>query len=129
MSYAVTKKLNIKARLRKDTFANFLEYYHNGTPKDDYFYKYLKKLVASHNLLTQPNIIFKTSFTEEGFYFKTKPTLKCMNITGKPCLISDLLDQDVLMTLKILPYNFNDPANKQIIGISIQATHIRHINI
>lgn len=124
MNFVKPKNISIKARLRSAKYANFLEYYHNGSAKLDYFYNYLTKLSESHKLLVNQDSQFKSNFTPEGFYFKIKTFVKCTNAIKKPCLIEDLLDQDVTMKLKITPYNFNDNEGKQLIGIAIQAVAI-----
>ncbi len=111
--------ISIKARLRQPTYANFLEYYHKGSADNDHFYKYLVKLSTEHKLFMKDAESFKLSFTQEGFYFKTLDIVKCKNAIGKPCLLEDLLDRDVVFKLKILPYDFLTPEGKQIIGISI----------
>jgi hypothetical protein len=123
-SYIKPKKISIKARLRQPNYANFLEYYHNNEVTNDYFYNYLTKLANSHKQLTNQDTKFKSNFTNEGFYFKTKEGLKCKNAIKKPCLINDLLDTDVTLKLKITPYNFLDTNNLQLIGIAIQVTEI-----
>jgi len=124
MSYVKPKNINIKARLRTKNYANFLEFYHKGSALNDYFYKYLVKLADSHKLLANQDTQFKSHFNPEGFYFKTKETIKCKNAIKMPCLLDDLLDRDVTMQLKITPYNFKDAAGAQLIGISIQAVAI-----
>ncbi len=111
--------MTIKARLRQPTYANFLGFYHDGSADNDHFYKYLTKLMKEHKLFMKDAESFKSSFTHEGFYFKPLDMIKCKNAIGKPCLLEDLLDRDVVCKLKIIPYNFITPEGKQIIGISI----------
>lgn len=108
------KSISAKVRLRKDNYANFLEYYHKGTANDDFLYKYLTTLAKKHKLSDD----FKTSFTSEGFYFKIKDFVKCKNLSGKPCLLSDLLDQDITAKLQIKPYDFKVDG-KHLSGLSI----------
>ena len=122
-NFTKPKLLSVKVRLRQSNYANFLEYYHNGSALNDYFYKYLDKLANEHKKLVNQDTSFKSSFNAEGFYFKTKKPIKCTNVVKKPCLIDDLLDHDVTMKLKLVPYNFISD-NKQLIGISIQAISI-----
>lgn len=124
VNYVKPKYLNIRARLRQPTYANFLEYYHKKSASDDYFYKYLSKLTQEHKLFIVSDTPFKSNFTAEGFYFKLIDGVKCKNVIGKPCLIEDILDRDVILKLKILPYNFQSTEGKQIIGISITALEI-----
>ena len=121
-NFTKPKTLSVKVRLRQSNYANFLEYYHEGSALNDYFYKYLAKLANDHKKLANCDVSFKSPFNEEGFYFKTKGPIKCMNAAKKLCLIDDLLDHDVTMKLKLVPYNFI--SDKQIIGISIQAISI-----
>ena len=108
------KSITTKVRLRKENYANFLEYYHKGTSTDDHFYKYLTGL-AQKNKVSED---FKTNFNSEGFYFKTKDFVKCKNLSGKTCLLADLLDQDITAKFKIQPYDFTAD-NKHLSGLSI----------
>ena len=113
--------LSVKVRLRSPIYANFLDFYHKKSINDS-FYKYLLKLRDTHKLLvTDETVPFKSHFNSEGFYFKTD-ICKCKNVIGKPCLIEDILDRDVILKLKISLYNFTSQDNHQIIGMSIHAT-------
>lgn len=120
--YARPLNLSIKARLRQLNYANFLEYYHAGSAELDYFYTYLVNLSNKHKLFVKDADLtkFKSNFTKEGFYFKTTTSIKCKNAIGKPCLLEDILDRDVVLKLKITPYDFESEEGNQIIGISIQ---------
>lgn len=108
------KLITAKVRIRNTNYANFLEYYHKGTSIDDHFYKYLT-IIAQKNKVSED---FKTNFNSEGFYFKTKDFVKCKNLSGRTCLLADLLDQDVAAKFKIQPYDFVVD-NKNLSGISI----------
>ncbi len=108
------KVISVKVRLRTATYANFLEYYHKGTSLDDHFYKYLTNLVQKN----KGSEDFKSNFTSEGFYFKTKDFVKCKNLSNKSCLLVDLLDQDITAKLKIQPYDFTVD-NKHLSGLAI----------
>ncbi len=121
------KKITARARLKQPNYANFLKYYHDGSAKDDPFYKYITKLADSHKLLATEDQTFKKNFDEEGFYFKIKDYVKCKNSSGRPCLLEDLLDHDVSISLKITPYNFTTDDGKHLIGLSLQATHVNAI--
>jgi hypothetical protein len=120
--YARPLNVSIKARLRQLNYANFLEYYHNGSAELDYFYKYLVNLANKHKLFVKDGDFskFKSTYTKEGFYFKTTATIKCKNAIGRPCLLEDILDRDAVLKLKITPYDFDSEDGNQIIGISIQ---------
>lgn len=110
------KNINATVRLRKSNYANFLEYYHKGSATDDFLYKYLTDLVKKNKTTDE----FKTPFNTEGFYFKIKDFVKCKDVRGKTCLLEDILDYDVTVKLKILPYDFIDPkTSSQVSGISI----------
>lgn len=113
------KLINAKLRLRRINYANFVNFYHKGT-NDDFLYKYLTKLI-SHELSSCPNVKsnFKSNFNFEGFYFKTKDFVKCKNLSGKVCLLSDLLDHDVIAKLQITPYDFTSSTGQHLSGLSI----------
>lgn len=112
--YVKPKSISAKVRLRKLNFANFLEYYHKGSALDDFLYKYLRDLVRKNKVTDG----FKTPFNSEGFYFKTKDFVKCKNLSGRVCLLSDLLDQDITANLRIVPYDFVIDG-QQLSGISV----------
>lgn len=108
------KSITTKVRLRKENYANFLEYYHKGSSYDDHLYKYLTTLAQKNKVFDD----FKSNFNSEGFYFKTKDFVKCKNLSGRTCLLADLLDQDITAKFKIQPYDFTAD-NKHLSGLSI----------
>jgi len=121
--FSFAKTYNIRARLRRENFANFLDYYHKGTAETDHFYQILSKIISDHKLGCNDELIqFYTPMTSEGFYFKS-PDVKCKNLIGKPCLIDDILDNDAVIRLKVRPYDFVNE-NKRMIGVSIHAVEI-----
>lgn len=117
--FIIGKIYNIRARLRRENFANFAEYYHNQSLESDHFYKILDKTVSDHKLTVSDadNIPFHSPITDEGFYFKSDNP-KCKNLIGKPCLLGDILDNDVIMKVRVRPYNFVGSDGKHV-GVSI----------
>lgn len=121
-SFTRPKFTTAKVRLRTSNFANYLDFYHKNDPSNDYLYKIIKKIIDNQRLLNREEAEFKNPATQEGFYFKSEKC-KCVSLAKKPCLIGDILDQDVVMRLKIQPYDFS-AEGKQIIGVSITALEI-----
>jgi hypothetical protein len=121
MSYK--KPIFIRARLRKHNYANFLEYFHTNK-KDDHFYKLLSNYSSDHLIKTcVQESEYKSVFDEEGFYFK-KDNLVCYDKFNKVCLIENCIDQDVVMKLTIILYDFMDD-EKRLVGCCIKVKEIR----
>ncbi len=108
------KKINAKCRLRSGKYANFFEYYHTGHATEDYLYKYLTNL---QKIKSTTN--FKSNFDNEGFNFKIKTFVKCKMHNGRPCILEDLYDRDVVVKLQIGPYDFMTKEGTRLTGISI----------
>ena len=118
------KTYHITARLRKETFANFHAFYHTGS-RDDSFAIFLQNIIDKHKLLVGEAFTeFRSPMTNEGFYFKTGVLPKCKNVSGKPCLLRDILDYDVYMKLKIQPYDFVTTLGNRVAGVSITAMEV-----
>lgn len=122
-SFIKPKIVNTRVRLRSSNFANFAEYYHKNDSTNDYLFKVLKNMCDSHKLLTNDLELFKAPMTNEGFYFKLPAVYKCTSLSKRPCIINDLYDCDVMMKLRIQPYNFA-VEGKQLIGVSVYAVEM-----
>ena len=96
-----------KIHLVNDTFANFYSKFHDNT-LDDLFYKKLERETINHKLMTRTEDTFRTIHGVDGFYFKSDPSIKCIDKYGKPCIIDALHDLDVMANLAICPYDFVD---------------------
>lgn len=107
------------ARLRSLKYANFLTYYHLKNTEDP-FKIMLTQIIDKHKELTNdPDNFITPIFNAEGFYFKTSTFPKCKNLSGKPCILNDIIDHDVFMKLKIQPYDFIPVNGERVIGVSI----------
>jgi len=114
------KYLTIKARLRQPTFANYYEYYHNGTPG----HATLDKIVNDHKFLVGEQD-FKNPLTAEGFYFKSDKA-KCLDFGKKITMIDNILDRDAILKLKVQPYDFKVDG-KRLVGVSITLLEARAV--
>lgn len=115
------KPIEIRARLRKPYYANFLDYFHDNS-NEDHFYKILQNKCSNH--LIKSKILetnYKYPFNNEGFYFKND-NIKCYDKNGTECLIEDCIDRDVVMKLTIINYDFTD--KERIVGCCIKVKKI-----
>ncbi len=118
MSFYKPKYFTFFVRLRRENFANYLNYYHKNDGTSDFVYKVLTDLVTKHKHSDE----YKSPVTNEGFYFKLDNPI-CKNMYGRPCLISDILDNDVMMKVKITTYDFVADG-KRLNGLSLAVKEI-----
>lgn len=120
-----TKPVQYKARLLKPNYAIFHKWFHLHDYSADAFYQYLQKK-SNEQIVTariEPDA-FKYPMSNEGFYFKNDKT-SYLDVHGKPCLQEDCLDRDVLITMSVVPYDFEPSPGKRLVGISITAKTVQ----
>lgn len=121
--------LTAKAHLLNGSFANFYSVFHKNDIEyknySDPLHKKIIQCTEEHKLFTKVDSL-KLPYNLDGFYFKAEPYIKCVNKNGTPCIIDDLYDTDVMMTIKIIPYDLIDKATKQRrTGIMCKVTSIK----
>jgi hypothetical protein len=128
-----SKKINVKARLLTAKKALFYLQFHENKIADDSFYKLIKKRCEEHILVSKVDAgIFKYPYDQTGFTFKTNLETSCYNENKEPCLIEDILDKDVILTLSVTPYDFvpkngNNDQTSRLVGMSIKVFGIRAV--
>lgn len=123
------RPINVKARLVNDTFANFSTKFHENNHLKDPFYKKLSTLCIEHTQVTTADG-FKTPYNTDGFYFKYDLHGKCIDKNNKPCIINDLYDTDVIMTVQIIPYDFIDnKTSTRRVGVTVKVKNIKQYKI
>jgi hypothetical protein len=119
------KKVNVRARLRRPNYANYLKYYHEKSALEDPFYKLTVQLIDELALITRVDRTEIKGYSNEGFYFKNDKTMY-LDIHKKPCLAESICDRDVMIMCTIQQYNFEADGNRHT-GVSITATEVREI--
>lgn len=115
----------IKAHLVNGSYANFYEKFHKS--EIDPFYTKIQKICDTHAQITRADP-FKTPYNVTGFYFKAEPYIKCIDKHKKPCIIDNLYDTDIIVTVKVTPYDLIDKITKQRrAGVSIKLMSVKGI--
>ena len=114
-----------KAHLVNSTFANFYSKFHGTETDTDILYKKISQYCDEHKQISRSDT-FKSPYNSDGFYFKVEPYVKCNNKKKNPCIIDDLYDTDVMMTIKVIPYDLLDSMTRQRrVGVIIKAVSVK----
>lgn len=114
-----------KAHLVNSSFANFYSKFHRNDPDTDILYKKIAQYCEEHKQISRSDV-FKSPYNSDGFYFKVEPYVKCSNKNKKPCIIDDLYDTDVMLTVKVIPYDLIDSTTQQRrVGVTIKVISVK----
>lgn len=119
--------ITYKSHLLNGSFANFYDKFHDKNNTNDTLYKKISQLCEEHKKINRTDdVSFKLPYNSDGFYFKAEPYIKCTDRHGNSCIIDDLYDTDVQMTMRIIPYDLIDKStNQRKVGVIIKVLSIK----